>query len=468
MSFGARSGWAERAAYCRTGSSSDGGSVGWSAARPSASDSGAADRSSSSSPTVFEPLASGRRRLRRSAATSRSRKMIVWPATSRSAITANSSTALIHAGQFQITVSGVRTMNRIRTATWNRKQPSPGPRSASRSSPLYWTGGWLITSGDGTGARPPACPSHRRRRRRLARSEGSSGAAAGEAVLKPEPFPDEGQEPGMALVRRRHEREAERGQRRGRTARDPFAGRRPERSHHRDARAAAAERVGHAVLPADMRHPVEREADVPAPRIVDAIARELRMDLQHALVEDPVDPVEAHRQEARPAAEDHPAVLGDVPVVEEVLRVEEGPTTRRQRPCQLLGERLRGNDVAADRDDASPERRDRAIGVSVRPDDDLLGQDRPTLGLDHQPAVALASDGRRPDALVEVGAGGFGGADEAGEVLARVEQGSRREDDPAVVERRADLVVEILGRHERRLDAELPERLDRVAEMLGV
>src|SRR5439155_26604092 len=67
------------AAYCRTGPSSFGGAVG--------SAGGVADASSSSSPTVFVALPSGRRRVRRSAATSRSRKIIVWPATRSSAIT---------------------------------------------------------------------------------------------------------------------------------------------------------------------------------------------------------------------------------------------------------------------------------------------------------------------------------------------------------------------------------------------
>ena len=44
------------------------------------------------------------------------------------------------AGQFHTTVSGVSTMKVTNTTSWNRKQPSPGPRSGSRSSPLYWTG----------------------------------------------------------------------------------------------------------------------------------------------------------------------------------------------------------------------------------------------------------------------------------------------------------------------------------------
>ena len=39
-------------------------------------------------------------------------------------------------GQFQATESGVRMINTTSTPTWNRKHPRPGPRSASRGSPL--------------------------------------------------------------------------------------------------------------------------------------------------------------------------------------------------------------------------------------------------------------------------------------------------------------------------------------------
>ena len=66
--------------------------------------------------------------------------MIVWPVTSSSRMTANRSAVLIAGDQFQTTVSGVRMMNAIRTTTWMRKQPRPGPRAGSRSAPLYWTG----------------------------------------------------------------------------------------------------------------------------------------------------------------------------------------------------------------------------------------------------------------------------------------------------------------------------------------
>ena len=52
----------------------------------------------------------------------------------------NSSAALTAAGHSHTTLSGVRTMSTTSTTSWIRKQPSPGPRSGSRSSPLYWTG----------------------------------------------------------------------------------------------------------------------------------------------------------------------------------------------------------------------------------------------------------------------------------------------------------------------------------------
>jgi len=95
---------------------------------------------SSISPTVFVALASGRRRLRRSAATRRRRKTIVWPATSSNPIVRNSSNALSQSGQPHAALSGVKTMRTTRTTSWKRKQPRPGPRSAARSSPLYWIG----------------------------------------------------------------------------------------------------------------------------------------------------------------------------------------------------------------------------------------------------------------------------------------------------------------------------------------
>ena len=51
-------------------------------------------------------------------------------------MTTNRSTALTVGGQFQATLSGVNTMRIASTITWNRKHPRPGPRSASRTSPL--------------------------------------------------------------------------------------------------------------------------------------------------------------------------------------------------------------------------------------------------------------------------------------------------------------------------------------------
>ena len=55
-------------------------------------------------------------------------------------MTANRSAVLTATGQFQATVSGVRMMKIASTTIWIRKQPRPGPRAGSRSSPRYWTG----------------------------------------------------------------------------------------------------------------------------------------------------------------------------------------------------------------------------------------------------------------------------------------------------------------------------------------
>ena len=96
---------------------------------------------------------------------------------SSSRITANSSAALIQEGQSHTTLSGVRTMKTTRTTSWNRKHPRPGPRSGSRSSPLYWTGpvgrGRRGGVGSAFGSRARRLGARRARRR----PEGSAAAA---------------------------------------------------------------------------------------------------------------------------------------------------------------------------------------------------------------------------------------------------------------------------------------------------
>ena len=95
--------------------------------------------------------------------------------------TANRSTVLIQSGHCQTTLSGVRTMKIARTMSWNRKQPSPGPRSGSRSSPLYWTGlALIVTSGKGM-ARGPRTPGGRRAEAGL--------HATGDPCTQPPPVP---------------------------------------------------------------------------------------------------------------------------------------------------------------------------------------------------------------------------------------------------------------------------------------
>jgi hypothetical protein len=68
--------------------------------------------------------------------------MIVWPATSSSTIVSASRNTLIQIGHSQATVSGVRMIATTSTTSWDRKQPRPGPRSASSGSPLYSIGCW--------------------------------------------------------------------------------------------------------------------------------------------------------------------------------------------------------------------------------------------------------------------------------------------------------------------------------------
>src|SRR6188472_507820 len=123
---------------------------------------------SSSSPTVGVALPSGRRRpSRRSADTSRSRKITVWPANSSRKIVRNRSPALIGVGHSHTTDSGVRMIATTSRTTWNRKQPSPGPRSESSGSPLYSIGR-TVDSGSGvvTGLNVPPAAAHARQRAR--------------------------------------------------------------------------------------------------------------------------------------------------------------------------------------------------------------------------------------------------------------------------------------------------------------
>ena len=152
----------------------------------------AAAASSSSSPTVFVALPIGRRRLRRSAATSRSRKMIVWPVVSSSPMTANSRTALTrvrpvpgHAErredheQHEHARPGTRSSRgpgRARprgrrpctgrgrwdevagAASGRRSDPGSGRRSGSRVGSASGSSSVTSPNDTGGGVRPPADP----------------------------------------------------------------------------------------------------------------------------------------------------------------------------------------------------------------------------------------------------------------------------------------------------------------------
>ena len=106
---------------------------------------------------------------------------------------------------------------------------------------------------------------------------------------------------------------------------------------------------------------------------------------------------------------------------------------------QLLGQWLAGDDVAADRDDPPAQRRCDAVGVAVRGDEDVPGQDRAALRLDDEPTVRLAADPASADALVQVRAGAIGRVDQPGEVAARVEQSAVRDHERPVVGIGSDL-----------------------------
>ena len=70
----------------------------------------------------------------------RSRKMIVWPVIRSSRITPNSRAALTSVRPPPHHAEWRQHDEHASTMSWNRKQPSPGPRSASSSWPLYWIG----------------------------------------------------------------------------------------------------------------------------------------------------------------------------------------------------------------------------------------------------------------------------------------------------------------------------------------
>ncbi len=121
---------------------------------------------------------------------------------------------------------------------------------------------------------------------------------------------------------------------------------------------------------------------------------------------------------------------------------------------QVLGERLAGDDVAADRDDPAAKRRRDPVGVAVRGDEDVARPDRPALRVHGEAAVGLAPDRPRPDALVQVRAGAIGGGGQPREVAAGMEEPAPRHDEAAVVRVGADLLADLVTRDHRRGDAD--------------
>ena len=142
-----------------------------------------------------------------------------------------------------------------------------------------------------------------------------------------------------------------------------------------------------------------------------------------------------------------------------------GDSSRASR----LGQRLAGDDVAPDRDDPAAKRRRDAVRVAVGGHEHVPGEDRPALRLDDEPAVGLAPDRARPDALVQIGAGPIGGRGETREVAAGMEQTrsrarpARRNTRPSRSRSRISL-----ARHEPGFDAHEGEVVPRALELADV
>ena len=174
------------------------------------------------------------------------------------------------------------------------------------------------------------------------------------------------------------------------------------------------------------------------------------MDLEQALVQDRRRSVDVGRQEARPPAEDHPPVRGHVPVEEEVLGIEECAALGRQLVREVGRERLARDDVAADRDDPSPESRGDPVRVPVGRHEHVPREDRAPVALHDEAAIGLSTDRPGSHALVEVGPGPVGGGGQPGEVPTRVEEAAALDHECAVVGVGADLLADLGARHDRR------------------
>ena len=124
---------------------------------------------SSISPTVLVALLSGRRRVRRSAATGASGRSSSGRSAGAGAMTTNRRTALTASGQPATTLIGVRITRIARTTSWKRKQPRPGPT-------LRLEVGALVLDRrpvDRAGGRLTGCRRRRRCRRSLANDTGA-------------------------------------------------------------------------------------------------------------------------------------------------------------------------------------------------------------------------------------------------------------------------------------------------------
>ncbi len=137
--------------------------------------------------------------------------------------------------------------------------------------------------------------------------------------------------------------------------------------------------------------------------------------------------------ERRPSTEDQPSVGVDMPVVEEVLGIEEASATRADGCSQLLAHGLGGHDVAADGHDPPADPGHKTIGVAVGGDEHGPGPDGATCGVHRTGgAVDLDLPGWRPG--VEVDAGIPRRGQDAGEVPPRMDHARLLDGDAARVD----------------------------------
>src|SRR5919197_4740025 len=157
-----------------------------------------------------------------------------------------------------------------------------------------------------------------------------------------------------------------------------------------------------------------------------------------------------------------------MPVIEEVLRVEECAAIRRELAGQVFGEWRGRDDVAADRQDPATQARDEAVGVAVGRDEDLAGLDPPARRFDHEFLLSGAAQGDGSCSFVEARARALRRGHEPGEPLAWVENAGTGGEERSVIRRAADLRHDVSLGDDRRGNAGRLQAALRLLEVMQV